>query len=114
MLTKILQICIAIMCLLILFVLLWDLQQRSLQGNNMLSQADLSVDSVRINSIQQGKRFESDIQLIADKDSINFSISRPIESDLLRLPVIIVLGGFQSGKKSLEYISEKGANIPGT
>ncbi len=63
-------------------------------------------------SLASESRFYRDLVLYApETDSIHITISAPAERVTEALPVLVVLGGLEIGRKSLQYIPRHGNNI---
>lgn len=59
-----------------------------------------------------GDRLYHDITLFADElDSIRFTVSIPANPEGLQFPVVMVIGGLEIGRTSLQYVGDHGANV---
>ncbi len=58
-----------------------------------------------------GSRIYTEVDIVAeDRDTTRITVSLPVSINLNRLPVVIVLGGLEAGRKSLSYIPQHGNN----
>jgi len=74
-----------------------------------LKEVNLVTDTARNH---EELRIYHDMELIAqDSDTTRITISRPFDSELTKMPVLIVLGGLETGRKSLGYIPHHGNNV---
>jgi len=100
---------------LLLVICVWGLVRRSGDSIQKLTRDYGAVHSVIDTSYTvekpDGKRIYHDIILYGSgRDSILITLSLPEEKTAKRLPILMILGGLEIGRKSLTYIDTTGQN----